>query len=52
LTMLSLDTCFIYRMRQAAVGFSIVLALVCIYWTYDYMRRRSGRGGRRRRFRR
>ena len=48
--MLSLDTCFIYRMRQAAVGFSIVLALICIYWTYAYIRRRAGfaRRGRRR----
>ena len=50
--MLSLGTCFIYRMRQAAVAFSIILALICIYWTYDYLRRRTGRGRRRRRFRR
>jgi hypothetical protein len=38
-------------MRQAAVAFGIILALVCIYWTYDYMRRR-GVGRRRRRDRR
>jgi uncharacterized protein (DUF2062 family) len=52
LTMLSLGTCFIYPMRQAAVAFSIVLAVVCIYWTYDYIRRRSRMSRRRRRDRR
>jgi hypothetical protein len=39
-------------MRQAAVVFGIILALICIYWTYDYLRRRSGWRRRRRRFRR
>jgi hypothetical protein len=28
-------------MRGAAVAFAIVLSLVCIYWTIDYVRRRS-----------
>jgi hypothetical protein len=29
-------------MEQAAVvGFAIVLLLVCLYWTYGYIRRRS-----------
>jgi hypothetical protein len=29
-------------MEQAAVvGFGIVLLLVCLYWTYGYIRRRS-----------
>ena len=25
----------------AAVGFAILLLLVCLYWTYGYVRRRS-----------
>ena len=44
--MLSLDTCFIYPMRDAAVLFSIVLSLTCLYWTIAYVRRRA-RGRRR-----
>jgi hypothetical protein len=27
--------------RAAAIIFSILLALACIYWTIDYVRRRS-----------
>ena len=27
--------------RFAAVGFAIVLLLVCLFWTYGYIRRRS-----------
>jgi len=27
--------------RVAAVGFAILLALVCLFWTYGYIRRRS-----------
>jgi hypothetical protein len=27
--------------RAAVVAFGIVLILVCVYWTYGYIRRRS-----------
>jgi hypothetical protein len=27
--------------RMAAVGFAIFLALICLFWTYGYIRRRS-----------
>jgi hypothetical protein len=27
--------------RAAVVGFGIVLLLVCVFWTYGYLRRRS-----------
>jgi hypothetical protein len=27
--------------RAAAVGFAIFLVLVCLFWTYGYIRRRS-----------
>ena len=27
--------------RAAVVGFAILLTLVCLYWTYGYIRRRS-----------
>jgi hypothetical protein len=30
-------------MHTAAIVFSSLLALVCIYWTFDYVRRRSRR---------
>jgi hypothetical protein len=36
-------------MRAAVVVFGIILALICIYWTYAYIRRRAGFGGRGRR---
>jgi hypothetical protein len=36
-----------YRMRAAAVAMGIALALICIWWTVDYVRRR-GRARRRR----
>jgi hypothetical protein len=39
-------------MRQAVVVFSVILALICVYWTYDYLRRRGAFGRRRRRDRR
>jgi preprotein translocase subunit SecE len=35
-------------MRAAAVIFAIVLALVCIYWTFDYLLRRGAFRRRRR----
>jgi hypothetical protein len=35
------------RMQQAAVAMAAVLTLVCLWWTIDYVRRRS-RGRRRR----
>jgi|GraSoiStandDraft_60_1057301.scaffolds.fasta_scaffold880456_2 hypothetical protein len=37
-------------MRGAAVVFGIVLALICLYWTFAYIRRRAlaGRHPRRR----
>jgi hypothetical protein len=38
-------------MRGAVVVFSIILALICVYWTYAYIRRRAGFGRRRRRWR-
>jgi len=28
--------------QWAVVGFSGVLALICLYWIYDYLRRRTG----------
>jgi hypothetical protein len=34
-------------MRGAAVVFGIVLALICIYWTFAYIRRRALAGRRR-----
>jgi hypothetical protein len=30
-------------MRQAAVIMAIVLTLIVLYWTIDYLRRRAGR---------
>jgi hypothetical protein len=27
--------------RTAVVGFAVLLLLVCLYWTYGYIRRRS-----------
>jgi hypothetical protein len=27
--------------RFAAVGFAVVLSLVCLFWVYGYVRRRS-----------
>lgn len=27
--------------RVAVVGFGVVLLLVCVFWTYGYIRRRS-----------
>jgi hypothetical protein len=36
-------------MRAAVVVFGIILALICIYWIYAYIRRRSGFGRRGRR---
>jgi hypothetical protein len=27
--------------RLAAVGFAVALTLVCLFWTYGYIRRRS-----------
>jgi len=27
--------------RFAAIGFAVVLLLVCLFWTYGYIRRRS-----------
>lgn len=27
--------------RAAVVGFGVVLLLVCLFWTYGYIRRRS-----------
>jgi hypothetical protein len=27
--------------RAAVVGFALVLLVVCLYWTYGYIRRRS-----------
>jgi hypothetical protein len=27
--------------RAAVVGFGIVLLVVCVFWTYGYLRRRS-----------
>jgi len=27
--------------RVAAVGFAVVLSLVCLFWIYGYIRRRS-----------
>jgi hypothetical protein len=27
--------------RVAVVGFAVVLLLVCLYWTFGYLRRRS-----------
>jgi len=27
--------------RAAVVGFAVLLLLVCLYWTYGYIRRRS-----------
>jgi hypothetical protein len=27
--------------RAAVVGFGVVLLLICVYWTYGYIRRRS-----------
>lgn len=32
-----------YLMRTAAVVFSIVLALVCLWWMLDYILRRASR---------
>jgi hypothetical protein len=34
-------------MRGAAVVFGIVLALICLYWTFVYIRRRALSGRRR-----
>jgi len=28
-------------LRMAAVGFAVLLLLVCLYWIYGYVRRRS-----------
>jgi hypothetical protein len=28
-------------LRAAVVGFAVLLILVCAYWTYGYIRRRS-----------
>jgi len=28
-------------LRVAVVGFAVLLILVCAYWTYGYIRRRS-----------
>jgi hypothetical protein len=28
-------------LRVAAVGFAVLLLLVCLYWIYGYIRRRS-----------
>jgi len=28
-------------LRVAVVGFAVLLILVCAYWTYGYLRRRS-----------
>jgi hypothetical protein len=36
-------------MRGAVVVFGIILALICIYWIYAYIRRRAGFGQRGRR---
>jgi hypothetical protein len=36
-------------MRGAVVVFGIILALICIYWIYAYVRRRAGFGRRGRR---
>jgi hypothetical protein len=30
-------------MRAAAVGMGVILALICLYWTFDYVRRRVRR---------
>jgi hypothetical protein len=30
-------------MRQAAVIMAVVLTLIFLYWTVDYLRRRAGR---------
>jgi len=30
--------------RAAAVGLAVALAVLCLYWTYGYIRRRSKRG--------
>jgi len=27
--------------REAVVAFGVVLLLLCLYWTYGYLRRRS-----------
>jgi len=27
--------------RAAVVGFAVVLLLICLFWTYGYIRRRS-----------
>ena len=27
--------------REAVVGFGVVLLLICVFWTYGYVRRRS-----------
>jgi len=27
--------------REAVIAFGILLLLVCLYWTYGYLRRRS-----------
>jgi hypothetical protein len=27
--------------RAAVVGFAVVLLLICLYWVYGYVRRRS-----------
>jgi Na+-transporting methylmalonyl-CoA/oxaloacetate decarboxylase gamma subunit len=27
--------------RAAAVGFAVLLLLICVYWVYGYIRRRS-----------
>jgi len=33
----------IYRMRAAAVAFAAILAVICLWWTFDYVRRRARR---------
>jgi len=27
--------------RAAVVGFAVILVLICLFWTYGYIRRRS-----------
>jgi hypothetical protein len=30
-------------LRTAAVGFAVLLLVVCLYWIYGYIRRRSSK---------
>jgi hypothetical protein len=32
-----------YTMRTATIAFGILIALICLYWIFDYVRRRARR---------